>query len=160
MQISRARMLALLPLVALVGPKRSVERPIIPTVIIFISIAMLATGLLIGTFGLGGLNPVEATVPAQVTEQGAGWSVQNFRTISFAAKSWRQLGQEGSCLAFSSLPQRDPDRNDRTRIPAAVTVATLTDEFTFHYPLRGARVLVCAGFTVFLSPLDSGTHRR
>ena len=41
-----------------------------PTVkgIIFISIAMLAAGLLIGTFGLGGLTPVEATVPSQATD--------------------------------------------------------------------------------------------
>ncbi len=132
----------------------------IPTVkgIIFIHITMLAAGLLIGTFGLGGLNPVGATVPAQVTERGAGYSVQEFKTVNFAAKSWRPLGQEGSCMAFSSLPQRGPD--NRERIPAAVTVVSLTDEFTFHYPLRGARVLVCAGFTILLSPLDSGTYRR
>ncbi len=67
-----------------------------PTVqgIIFISIAMLAAGLLIGTFGLGGLTPVEATVPSQATELGAAWSVQSFRSILFEAKSWEPLGQK------------------------------------------------------------------
>ena len=96
--------------------------------IIFISIAMLAAGLLIGTFGLGGLTPVEATVRSQATELGAGWSVQSFRSISFEAKRWELLGQKGSCMAYSSL--RGGRASDGSRIPAAVTVATLTDEYT------------------------------
>lgn len=119
-----------------------------------ISTAILAAGLLIGA-GLGSLNRAEARSPMQSAGPGEGWSVQNFRTITFAEKSWKQVGQEGSCVAFSSLPQRSLDP-DRRHIPAAMTVVTETFDFTRHYPRRGARVLVCAGFTLFMSPLNSG----
>ena len=120
-----------------------------------IDIGILAAGLLAGAFAFGGQKSAEATVPVQAAESGEGWSVQSFRTVAFAEKSWRQLGQEGSCVAYSSLRQRSGDP-DRRRVPSAVTVVTETGEFTREYPLKGARVLACAGFTVFLSPLNSG----
>ena len=114
--------------------------------IILIPMALLA-GLLVGAFALDGHKPAEASVPGQVAEQGEGWLVRNFRTITFEEKVWRQLGQEGSCVVYSSLPERAPRSEDRRYIPAPVTVVTDTDELTRRYPLRGARVIVCAGFT-------------
>ena len=126
--------------------------------IILIPMAMLA-GLLFGAFALGGV-PAEASVPVQVPELGAGWSVHNFRTITFAEASWLQLGQEGSCVVYSSRPIRVYGSRDRRYEPAAVSVVTETVDFTLQYPFKGARVIVCAGFTVFLSPLSSGIRRN
>jgi len=128
-------------------------------VIILIPMAMLA-GLLVWIFSLGVQKPAEASVPAQVAELGAGWSVHNFRTITFAENNWQQLALEGNCVVYSSLPERDYSSNVRRYIPSAVTVVTSTDDFTLHYPFKGARVIVCAGFTAFLSPLSSGIRRQ
>ena len=124
-------------------------------VIAIASATILVIGLLVGAFGLSSLNRAEATDPTQMAEPDEGWSVQSFRTVTFAEESWNQIGQKGSCVAFSSQPPRDLDRRGR-HIPAAVTMVTQTEEFIREYPLRGARVLVCAGFTIFMSPLNFG----
>ena len=69
-------------------------------VIISIPLAMLA-GLLVGIFALGVQKPAEASVPAQVAELGAGWSVHNFRTITFEENNWQQMvSDERSKSAF------------------------------------------------------------
>ena len=128
--------------------------------IILIPVVMLAAGSLVGTFALPGQKPAEASVPVQMAEPGAGWSVRSFRTITFDEESWRQLGQNGSCVIYNSRPVRAPKSDDRRYIPAPVTVVTQTEEFTLHYPFRGARVTVCSGFTVFLPPLSSGIRRQ
>ena len=128
--------------------------PTIQRIIILTPMVMVA-GLLVGAFALGGQEPAEASVPVQVAELGAGCSVHNFRTITFEGNSWRQLALEGNCVVYSSLPER-VYLPDKRYIPSPVTVVTDTDEFTLHYPFKGARVTVCAGFTVFLSPLSSG----
>ena len=131
--------------------------PIIQRIIVIILIPMvMLSGLLVGAFALGGQKAAEASVPVQVAELGGSWSVHNFRTITFAEESWRQLAQEGNCVVYSSQPVRDYSFSDKRYTPSAVTVVTETDDFTFHYPFKGARVTVCAGFTVFLSPLSSG----
>ena len=114
---------------------------------IAVPITIFLAGLLVGAFGLADLNPAQASVPAQV-ERGAGWSVENFRSIEFAEKKWTQLGQVGSCVIYASAPAIGD--------PADVTVTTNIETFILAYPNVGARVIVCAGFTAFLPPLSDG----
>ena len=113
---------------------------------IALPITIFVAGLLV-VLGLADLRPAEASVPAQ-QERGAGWAVENFRSIEFEAKQWDQLGQTGSCVIFRS----------RAGIgdPATLSVTTSTDDFTLDYANVGARVVVCAGFTAFIPPLTSG----
>ena len=114
---------------------------------IALPITIFLAGLLIGAFALVDLKPAEASVPAQV-ERGAGWAVENFRSITFEERQWTQLGQTGSCVIYRSAP----GVND----PATITVSTAIEDFEIDYPNSGARVIVCAGFTAFFPPVSFG----
>ena len=109
--------------------------------------ALFVAGILLGAFAPGGQQPAQASVPLQ--ERGGGWSVENFRSISFqAGTKWENIGQVGSCVAFSSKTVRGE--------PATVSVRTETEDFELTYINTGARVIACAGFTAFFPPLTAG----
>lgn len=108
--------------------------------------AIFIAGLLLGAFALGSNQSAQASVPLQ--ERGDGWGVESFTGITFEPSKWESIGQVGSCVAFSSQAKFGD--------PAVVNVRTLTEDFALSYRNRGARVIVCAGFTAFFPPLDAG----
>ena len=108
--------------------------------------AIFVAGLLLGAFALGGDQSAQASVPLQ--ERGDGWAVENFRSITFEPSKWENIGQVGSCVAFSSQAKFGD--------PAVVSVRTETEDFELAYRNRGARVIACAGFTAFFPPLNAG----
>ena len=112
---------------------------------IAVSVTILVAVSLVAVWGLSDLKPAQASVP-QVSH--AGWSVTNFTGVEFEERQWDNIGQVGSCVIFRSRAG--------IRDPASLTVTTTITEFNLEYPNIGARVVVCAGFTMFLPPLSDG----
>ncbi len=117
---------------------------------LIICVILFTAASLVGLFALGGQQTVEGSVPIQITDP-QGWFVTSFVSAR-ADENWIRPALVEDCGNLSSNPGFGET--------AKIFVSTRSEDFVLEYPNRGARVIVCAGFTAFFPPASSGIAPR
>ena len=116
---------------------------------VYLPVAILAAALVLGGVKLA--SEVFAQPQTELNSQSStyddGWLVSSFSSIVFEKGLWDQVGVEGDCTLYSSLPEEEKS--------ATVMASNGNNVVTRSYPRTGATVKVC-NLIVYLPPTNAG----